>query len=145
MPVAFLFIIAPPSTSPHPLATCRHSFELTSAVRHGRCVPGHRIAGWKRIVQGVIKLFIDGDFVAHWNQFDFVITVHRFPFNPSSNRLRCLELIRLLESLVHVILGDARSRIALLVQILLFGAITHHARMRGICLLVCRLRFRFRN
>ena len=41
----------------------------------------YRIAGWKRIVQGVIELFIDGDLVAHWNRFDFVIAVHRFPFD----------------------------------------------------------------
>src|SRR5688500_16247389 len=57
--------------------------------------------------------------------------------HPSSSR-RCRRLIWLFESLIYVILGDARFGVALLVQILLLGAIAHHARMRGIC-----LRFRF--
>ena len=39
-------------------------------------------------------------------------------------------------------MGDALSRIALLVQILLLSAVTHHAGVRVICLLVCRLRLR---
>ena len=98
------------------------------------------IAGGKRIVQGVIKLFIDGGLVAQWVQFGFIAAVHRCPFSHSPNRCPRLELLRFLESLVDIILGDALPRIARLVQILLRGAIAHHAGVRGICRRGCHLR-----
>ena len=42
---------------------------------------GYRVAGGKGFVQGVIKVFIEGNFVAHWKLFEFVVVAHRFAFN----------------------------------------------------------------
>lgn len=95
---------------------------------------GDGITGGKGFLQSLIKLFVDGGFVVSWNRFGPLFAVHSFQLNPSSNRRLCPGLIWLFESLVYVILGDARFGIALLVQVLLLGAVAHHAGMRAICL-----------
>jgi hypothetical protein len=95
---------------------------------------GDRITGGKGFLQSLIKLFIDGGFDVSWNRFGPLFAVHSFAFNASSNRRCCPGLIRLFESLVYVILGNAHFGVALLVQVLLLGAVAHHAGMQGIYL-----------
>lgn len=93
---------------------------------------GDWITGGKGFLQSLIKLFVDGGFVVSWNRFGPLFAVHSFPLNPSWNRRRCPGLIWLFESLVNVILGDARFGAALLVQVLLLGAVAHRAWIRDI-------------
>ena len=101
---------------------------------------GYRIIQGDRLFHGFIKLFIERIFLTHWNQYGFVSAARHSSLKPKSSRYRCQDLIRFLERRVYVILGDARSRITLLVKVLLLSAVTHHALVRVICLRVCHLR-----